>query len=272
MNESRAMLDWLRKANARAGARAKEAPVPRSVAPRTVPPHGVSHRTIDVGGRELPLVIRKLGHARRMTLRLSPDGREARVSIPAWGRVGDAEAFARDRADWLAGQLMRLPEAAEIGPDAMLPFRGTPLRIDWQADGRRKPVIAEGSIVLGGPGEGLRGRLQRWLESEALALCAADLACYCTRAGETVPRLSLSRAQRRWGSCAVDGTIRINWRLVMAPDFVRRSVVAHEVAHMRHFDHSPAFHAHLAALFEGEIEAANRWLKRHGRTLYAPFG
>jgi hypothetical protein len=58
----------------------------------------------------------------------------------------------------------------------------------------------------------------------------------------------------------------------MAPDFVRRSVVAHEVAHMTHFDHSPAFHAHLDTLYEGRIEQANHWLKREGRTLYRLFG
>jgi predicted metal-dependent hydrolase len=58
----------------------------------------------------------------------------------------------------------------------------------------------------------------------------------------------------------------------MAPDAVRRSVVAHEVAHLTHFDHSPAFHAHLEALFEGDLPAANRWLKREGRSLYAHFG
>ncbi|MFX8523827.1 M48 family metallopeptidase, partial [Acinetobacter baumannii] len=79
----------------------------------------------------------------------------------------------------------------------------------------------------------------------------------CARAGLAVPRLALSRAQRRWGSCAADGTIRINWRLVMAPDAVRRSVVAHEVAHITHFDHSPAFHAHLDRLYEGSIAQAN---------------
>ncbi len=258
MRDARGMLDWLRRADPRA----KDAPSPRSV----------SRRTITIGQRELPLVIRKLGHARRMTLRLAPDGSEARVSIPAWGRMGDAEAFARDRADWLAGQLARVPEAATIAPDAAVPFRGEMLRIDWQAGARRKPMIAEGCVVVGGPAEGLSTRLQRWLESEALGLCGEDLAHYCARAAEAVPRLSLSRAQRRWGSCAADGAIRINWRLVMAPDFVRRSVVAHEVAHMRHFDHSPAFHAHLDELFEGEIDTANRWLKRHGRTLYAPFG
>ena len=58
----------------------------------------------------------------------------------------------------------------------------------------------------------------------------------------------------------------------MAPDEVRRSVVAHEVAHLAHFDHSPAFHAELGRLFEGDLAAADRWLKDHGRTLYAPFG
>ena len=255
---AKGVLDWLRRADTKA----KQTPAPRSI----------SRRTIEVSGRELPLVIRKLGHARRMTLRLAPDGSEARVSIPAWGRVGDAEAFARDRADWLAGQLARMPEARTIAPDASLTFRGETLQIEWSAGARRKPTIADGRLIVGGPVEGLATRLQRWLEAEALAQCAQDLAHYCARAGEAVPRLSLSRAQRRWGSCAADGSIRMNWRLIMAPDFVRRSVVAHEVAHMKHFDHSPAFHAHLGLLYEGEIDAANRWLKRHGRSLYALFG
>jgi predicted metal-dependent hydrolase len=53
---------------------------------------------------------------------------------------------------------------------------------------------------------------------------------------------------------------------------VRRSVVAHEVAHLVHFDHSPAFHACLAAIFEGNVDEANGWLKRYGPGLYQPFG
>jgi predicted metal-dependent hydrolase len=255
---AKGVLDWLKRADARA----KQTPAPRAI----------SRRTIEVDGRELPLVIRKLGHARRMTLRLAPDGSEARISIPAWGRVGDAEAFARERSDWLAGQLERMPEARTIADGAPIPYRGETLHIEWQARARRKPVIAEDRVIVGGPTEGLATRLQRWLEAEALALCAEDLAHYCGRAGQAAPRLSLSRAQRRWGSCAADGSIRMNWRLIMAPDFVRRSVVAHEVAHMKHFDHSPAFHAHLDALYEGDIALANRWLKRHGRSLYSLFG
>ena len=52
----------------------------------------------------------------------------------------------------------------------------------------------------------------------------------------------------------------------------RRSVVAHEVAHLVHFDHSPAFRALLSGLFEDDIEAADQWLRREGRGLYAAFG
>ena len=92
------------------------------------------------------------------------------------------------------------------------------------------------------------------------------------RAAVPEPQLRLSRAGRRWGSCSGAGCIRINWRLVQAPDAVRRSVVAHEVAHLVHFDHSPAFRALLAALFEGDLKAADDWLRREGRGLYAAFG
>ena len=66
--------------------------------------------------------------------------------------------------------------------------------------------------------------------------------------------------------------IRLNWRLIQAPDFVRRSVVAHEVTHLVHFDHSPAFHALLGDLYEDDIAVADRWLKQNGRSLYAHFG
>jgi predicted metal-dependent hydrolase len=114
--------------------------------------------------------------------------------------------------------------------------------------------------------------VHRWLETEALRLLGEDLSHYCVRAGVSQPQLRLSRAVRRWGSCSGAGCIRINWRLVQAPDNVRRSVVAHEVAHLRHFDHSPAFRAMLGELFEGDLKAADAWLKREGRALYAPFG
>lgn len=227
--------------------------------------------TLDLGERSLPVVVRRLAQARRMTLRLAPDGSEVRISIPRWGRTAEALAFAASRADWLAQQLDRLPVAVPLAPGTVLPFRGEALPLLHDRSWPRRPTLDDGAILLGGPEDSIERRLRRWLEDEARSLTQSDLAHYCARAGQEVPPLALSNASRRWGSCAADGTIRINWRLVMAPDFVRRSVVAHEVAHLVHFDHGPLFHGLLGAIYEADIDDANRWLKREGRGLYAYF-
>ena len=235
-------------------------------------PDSGSPRMINLGDRELPLVVRRLRNARRITLRLAPNGSEARISMPEWGRTSDAIRFAEMRRDWLAAQLARFPPPQPVEPGCKVPYRGETLQIEWQHSAPRSPVLDDGMVVVGGAREGIEPRLRRWLESEALRWAGEDLEHYCALAGHSAPRLALSRAQRRWGSCSSSGIIRINWRLIMAPDFVRRSVVAHEVAHMTHFDHSPAFHEHLTGLYEAPIEHANSWLRLQGRSLYQPFG
>lgn len=241
------MLDWLRR--------------PSREEPR-----------VDLGDVVLPVVIRRLANARRLTMRLAPDGSEVRLSMPRWARTAEAMAFVDSRKGWLRAQLAAVPPPAAIAPGAGIAYRGLLLRLDHDAAAPRRVSLAGDALRCGGPADNLPARLQRWLQGEARRLLADDLADYCARAGRPAPRLALSGATRRWGSCSARGEIRINWRLVMAPDFVRRSVVAHEVAHLVHFDHSPAFHALLGDLFEGDLSAANRWLKREGRGLYAAFG
>ncbi len=228
--------------------------------------------TIVIEGRELPVALRRNARARRLTLRLAPDGSEVRLTLPRWCPEAEALAFARARSSWLAGQLARIPVARKPEPGGTLLYRGRELAIDWREGAARTPRVDEERVVLGGPAERTASRLQRWLEDEAQRLLAEDLAFYAARAGIALPELRLTRAQRRWGSCSTSGTVRINWRLVQAPDHVRRSVVAHEVAHCLHFDHSPAFHAELARLFEGDVAESDRWIKAHGRSLYASFG
>lgn len=228
---------------------------------------------VALGERRLPIVIVRHPRAKRMVLRLAPEGDAVRVTLPRWGRTAEALEFARSRSEWLTRQLDSLPRHTPPVPGGTLSYRGGALMVSWSPDASRGPCMSEGTIAIGGPAQHLPGRLERWLRAEALRLMTADLAHYCAAAGvAAIPELRLSRARRRWGSCASDGTVRINWRLVMAPDAVRRSVVAHEVAHLLHFDHGPAFKAALGRIFEHDLPAADSWLKAHGRTLYAPFG
>ena len=232
--------------------------------------------TVTIAGRELPLAIRRHPRATRLTMRLAPDGSEVRITLPRWGRTSDAMVFASKRVDWLEQQLAAVPAALPPAPGGTVQHRGRTVLIEWKPAGARKPKLAGDRLHLGGPWETVPSRVRRWLEAEALHLLCGDLSHYCARAGVPLPQLRLSRATRRWGSCSgtneAGACIRINWRLVQAPDEIRRSVVAHEVAHLVHFDHSPAFRALLGELFEGDLKAADSWLKREGRGLYGAFG
>ncbi len=244
------MIDWLRK--------------------------DIQNPSVEIAGTDIPIAIRRHAKAQRLTMRLAPDGSEVRITMPRWGRTLDALAFANARKEWIAGQVGKVPEKVTIKPGSTIPYRGSALTLEHNSNAPRKVTRAGNVLQTGGPLDRIESRVQSWLEAEALQLATEDLAFYCERGDLAVPALRLSRAQRRWGSCAGssqdDRCIRINWRLVMAPDHVRRSVVAHEVAHLVHFDHSPAFHALLGKLFDGEIDKADRWLKSEGRTLYAAFG
>lgn len=227
---------------------------------------------LDLDGRSVPIALRRHPTARRLTMRLAPDGSEVRITLPRWAHSREAIAFAHARKDWLAQQLSQIPRRTSPLTGGIVHYRGRALRIDWRSAAPRRPALIADSLRLGGPESQVESRIKRWLEHEALALCTADMRDYCAAAGLSAVPISLSRAQKRWGSCSDKNRIRINWRLVQAPDFVRRSVVAHEVAHLIHFDHSPAFHTLLAGIYEGEIATADRWLKDHGRRLYTAFG
>lgn len=231
---------------------------------------------LELAGRAVPIALKRHPTARRLTMRLAPDGSEVRITLPRWAASSEAIAFAHARKDWLEGQLARVPQRAAPGVDGEVRYRGRALPIAWNAAAPRRPAIVAGSageaLRLGGPQARLEARIRRWLEEEALVLIDADMRDYCAAASLAPVPVSLSRALKRWGSCSDRQRIRINWRLVQAPDFVRRSVVAHEVAHLVHFNHSPAFHTLLADIFEGDIRAADRWLKDNGRSLYASFG
>nr|WP_247712182.1 SprT family zinc-dependent metalloprotease [Qipengyuania qiaonensis] len=226
---------------------------------------------IKLNGRELPIEIARNRRAKRLTLRLAPDGSAIRITLPQWCRSAEAIAFAHARREWLSAQLAKVPQRRDPVRDGSLLYRGGEIAVDWREELPRKPRFEDGALIVGGPRDTLSRRLRRWLEDEALYLFGADAADYCARAKLKHAEVKLTRARRRWGSCSSEGVLRLNWRLVQAPDFVRRSVVAHEVAHLAYFDHSPAFHALLDRLYEGDIAQANDWLSQHGRGLYAAF-
>jgi predicted metal-dependent hydrolase len=70
-----------------------------------------------------------------------------------------------------------------------------------------------------------------------------------TRTRQIAERLGLKigsvriRNQRTlWGSCTSDGNLSFNWRIILLPPHLHDHIILHELAHMTHLDHSPAFY------------------------------
>lgn len=72
------------------------------------------------------------------------------------------------------------------------------------------------------------------------------------------PRLHIRSMPKRWGSAQKDGRIYLNPELIHAPSICIDYVIAHEICHLRHRDHGPAFYRLLERLFPGWKEVKRR--------------
>ena len=234
---------------------------------KTILSNSHSDPVVDVEGEMVPVLIRRNPRARRISMRADAVKREIRITMPNYTPTATAMDFVTQKRQWIAARLQSAPDAAPISPGSEIAVEGEAHLIEWQANWPRSIRRDEGILRVGGPEAMVGGRVLRWLKSEARRIFTAEIAHYCARAEVTAPSLSLGDPRSRWGSCSSRGTISLSWRLIMAPASVRRSVIAHEVAHMRHMDHSRDFYTWLDALYEGDRKAADRWLKMHGTGL-----
>jgi predicted metal-dependent hydrolase len=203
-------------------------------------------------------------------MRLAVDPRDGRVrlTLPPRASLKKGLAWAEQQRGWIAAQQARLPAMLPLTPGAHFPFAGRDILIESIPSAPRTPRLEQDRLICGGPAEGLERRIERWLRGEALRVLSAETAEYAERAGVNVTRVSVGDPRGRWGSCASSGAIRYSWRLILAPDFVRRATDAHEVAHRIHMNHSPAFHRLVETLFEADPTPARHWLRRNGSALH----
>lgn len=214
--------------------------------------------------------VRVVRHAQSRRYRLVFDGArgELRLTVPRRASERAALKWAGEQQIWLAEQVGKAVLPVTVGPGASLPFRGIERRVDWAPAAPRAIRVDDDALRLGGPRETIGRRIERWLKVQALELMDHESREIAASAGLSVGRVGVGDPRSRWGSCTHGGDLRYSWRLVMAPDHVRRATVAHEVAHLRHMDHSPAFHALVDELHDGDVGAARGWLRREGRGLH----
>ncbi|MEL6873929.1 MAG: SprT family zinc-dependent metalloprotease [Pseudomonadota bacterium] len=221
-----------------------------------------------LNGRFYPIRIKRSSRARSVIVSADTVKEEVRLTVPRYTSMAFAIRFAQSKTEWLAERFAEAPPVVPIVNGTQIALFGETRTIHWSPNFARRPRLVGDEIQVGGPEDRMADRIIAWLRDQARETCARDLAEYCARATLPVPRLSIGDARRRWGSCSGRKSIRLSWRLVMAPEMVRRSVVAHEVAHLEHMNHGPEFYHLLDRIFEGDRKNADAWLKRHGGNLH----
>lgn len=108
-----------------------------------------------------------------------------------------------------------------------------------------------------------RQRAARELPPQLLALAAQHAIA--------VTRVTVRNQRSRWGACSSRGSITLNWRLILVPDFVREYVMIHELMHRRELNHSGRFWRHVAAACP-RVAEARRWLRTEGQRLFTAGG
>lgn len=219
-----------------------------------------------IGGAEVRLRVNP--RARRMHLRVDPRTRAVTLTVPKRVSRRSALAWAAGHSAWIEEALAAIPAPSPIAPGASIPLYGLPHRLDWDPARPRRIERGDARLVAGGPREGLERRLVRWLKAHALDLLGRETRELCLKAGVMASRIGIGDPVSRWGSCAASGTIRYSWRLILAPEFVRRATVAHEVAHLVHLNHGPDFHVLVESLLGADPAPARAWLKREGAALH----
>ena len=220
----------------------------------------------ELGGAKL--ILKPSPRARRMRLRVDPRTRSVVLTMPKLMSKRRALAWAAGHRLWVEQALAAIPAPIPFAPDMEVPLYGLPHRLEWKPARPRRIERGEGRLLAGGPAEGLEQRLLRWLKAHALDLLGRETREFCVKAGVKASRIGVGDPVSRWGSCSGSGTIRYSWRLILAPDFVRRATVVHEVAHLVHLNHGPAFHALVEELLEADPRPARLWLKRNGAALH----
>ncbi|WOX55852.1 MULTISPECIES: M48 family metallopeptidase [unclassified Methanoculleus] len=87
----------------------------------------------------------------------------------------------------------------------------------------------------------VRRALHTWYKEHALQKVREVVRVYARRLHLDPPEVTIRHQLKRWGSCTKDGVLNINLRIVMAPTAQIEYVVAHELCHLRHRDHSAEF-------------------------------
>lgn len=237
--------------------------------------HPRANRLLRLSGCDVAYEFKR---GKRRTIGLKVTGEGLSVSAPRWTPVSEVEALLQDKSGWVLEKLQHarqregeLAQAKTVwAHGAALDFMGQrlslvldPTQSFAQAGGAlhtgSADALSTGGVLRLGLAHNasenqIKDAAQAWLMRQAEQVFARRLDHFAPQLGVRYQRLRLSSAGTRWGSASVDGSIRLNWRLIHLSLDLIDYVVVHELSHLRHMNHSPQFWDVVASVLPDHAE------------------
>lgn len=230
-----------------------------------LPMHPTASHRAQLQGRDVAYLLRR---SARRSIGFSVGAQGLEVTAPKWLGMGDIESALQTKASWIVRKLQESGQRQQIRSEARIHWRdggvldylGQPLTLRLTGDisqplrtrqpHREQALNGSQSLHLPlstqAPEVQIRAAVKAWILREARTHFTARMLHYAARMGVRWNALRLSSAITRWGSANSGGIIRLNWRLMQHSPHIIDYVVVHELAHLRHMDHSLQFWAVVA--------------------------
>lgn len=225
-------------------------------------------------GRDVDVLRVRDPRARRIKLSVSERG--VRLTLPQRASLLAGDRFIAEHRDWLHAQLEQLAgvdnAALRRDESASLPLRGEPVPLRWER-GRFTAIQHDGDGVVfqttaRAGNAAVHRALRDFYEAEARADIGRWLPLYMPAMPRAPRRIQLKVMSSQWGSLAPDGTLALDLSLVLAPPAAFEYVLVHELCHLIHHDHSPAYWREVEARFPAWREQRD-YFRIDGRRLKA---
>ena len=169
------------------------------------------------------------------------------------------EATVRRRAKWIMrhnGSTDQASPRRRFISGESLPYLGRSVRLTVHAVDREAVKIrfhhwqfdVEIPKSLSGDPrrEAARAAFERWYRERAAQKLPDRVERVAGLLGVRPKEILIRDQRKRWASCATDGTLRFNWRVIMAAPALIDYLVAHELAHVKVRGHSAEYWAVVA--------------------------
>jgi hypothetical protein len=213
---------------------------------------------IQFGLTRIPFLIRRSPRRTTVALTIESDGTLV-VTAPPAVPAGTLNEVVHRKARWVVERRRRVSDLPPPPPERELVTGETVLYLGRHyrlkvVEGAGEPARLRGgwyevSVPAGLPEEDrrreVRRRLAASLKERAARYIPPRLREVCRRTRTAEPAVLVREQKKRWGSCDAGGVLRINWRIVQAPIPLIEYVLVHELCHLRHREHGPAFWAEV---------------------------